>query len=102
MGWLQEFKISDVLKGVWSDIINLPRGVVEDVKKVTPKWVKDIDVGEFFSGVGKDFKSGTKSFFKGVGDIIQTAVGALTPTLIILALIALGVLVFWKQIKKAV
>jgi len=102
MGWLQEFKIGDVFKGIWSDIKNLPRGAVEDVKKVVPKWVKEIDVGEFFSDVGEDFKSGTKSFFKGVGGIVQTAIGALIPTIIILALIALGVLVFWKQVKKAV
>lgn len=101
MGWIQEFKIGDVFKGIWSDIKNLVPDTIQTIKEATPKWVKEVDVGEFFSEVGKDFKSGTKSFFKGVGGVVQTAIGALTPTLIILALIALGVLIFWKQVKKS-
>lgn len=102
MGWLKEFNFGDVFKGVWSDIKNLPRGAVEDVKKATPKWVKEIDVGEFFQGVGKDFKAGAKKAFKTVGGLATSLIGALSPAIIILALIAIGALIFWKQIKKSI
>lgn len=102
MGWLQEFKIGDVFKGIWSDIKNLPKGTIETVNKVTPKWVKEIDVGEFFSDVGNDFVSGTKNAIKGVGKFATSIVSALTPSIIILAVIALGILIFWKQVKKSI
>ena len=92
MGWLQEFQIGDVFKGAWEDLKNF---------FTPPKWVKEIDVGDFFTSVKTDLVKGAQTVGSGLKGLLKGIRNILTPTIIWLIIIAVIALILWKQFKKS-
>ncbi len=91
MGWLKEFKISDVFSGVWEDVKNI---------LTPPKWTKEISLADFFRRVKEDFVKGTKSVGEGLKGLLKGVRDILTPTVIWIIVIAIVALIIWTKFMK--